>query len=213
MPQIRAGGGTLCAGCNAFELEVRDKQGRRQAMNKTATVIAASAVIALLAAYAAIANCGKAGCGAAPCGTGACGDKAASGCAVSAGCAEKTACAAAGVKTETAPAEIDTAALAALLRAKTPVVVLDARSGKYDDGRRIPGAKALAPTATEEAAAKLIPSKDALVVTYCSNLKCPASEALAKRLRELGFGNVLEYRPGIAGWVEAGNAIEQAPKG
>ena len=42
-------------------------------------------------------------------------------------------------------AVVNTEALAALLRAKVPVTLLDARTGKYDDGRRIPGAKTLSP--------------------------------------------------------------------
>lgn len=105
-------------------------------------------------------------------------------------------------------AEIDTLALATLLGSAAKVVVLDARSGKYDDGRRIPGAKTLSPGATADQAAAHIPSKDALVVTYCSNLQCPASRMLAKRLKSLGYENVLEYPKGIAGWAEDGQPIE-----
>ena len=104
-------------------------------------------------------------------------------------------------------ATINTATLAVLLRAKAPVVVLDARSGKFDDGRRIPGAKALSATATAEQAAALIKTKDTLVVTYCSNLKCPASSYLAKRLTALGYKNILEYSEGIDGWTKAGHAV------
>ena len=43
--------------------------------------------------------------------------------------------------------------------AKVPAVVLDARAGKWDDGKRIPGAKALAAAATAAEAAALIPAK------------------------------------------------------
>ena len=102
---------------------------------------------------------------------------------------------------------ISTAALAALRRAKLPLVVLDARTGKFDDGRRIPGAKSLSAAATAEQAAALIKTKDTLVVTYCSNLKCPASSYLAKRLAKLGYKNVIEYAHGIDGWTKAGNAV------
>ena len=107
-------------------------------------------------------------------------------------------------------AEIGVQALATLIRSGVPVVVLDARSGKYDDGRRLPGARALAPSATAEDAAKFLPTKQALAVTYCSGVKCPASGALAKQLRTLGYENVLEFREGIEGWVAAGHAIEKA---
>jgi rhodanese-related sulfurtransferase len=102
---------------------------------------------------------------------------------------------------------LETSALAALIQAKTPLVLLDARSGKWDDGRRLPGAKQLHPKATEAEAAKLIPAKDSLVVTYCSNVKCQASPQLAKRLRGYGYTNVIEYPQGIDGWVEAGHPV------
>ncbi len=107
-------------------------------------------------------------------------------------------------------AEINTSGLKALLDSGAKVHILDARSGKYDDGRRIPGAESLAASATEEQAEKALPSKDALVVTYCSNLKCPASAMLAKRLKGLGYKNVIEYRHGIEGWANAGYPVEAA---
>lgn len=88
-------------------------------------------------------------------------------------------------------------------------VLLDARSAKYDDGYRIPGAKSLTSESTPEEIAAIIPSKDSAVVTYCSNLKCPASEALAKHLKTLGYTNVKEYPEGIAGWREAGGNVHK----
>ena len=109
-------------------------------------------------------------------------------------------------------AVVNTEALAALLRTKVPVVVLDARTGKFDDGRRLPGAKALSPTAKDEEVTALLPDKNALVVTYCVGLKCPASHLLGEKLRALGYVNVLEYKEGIDGWTAAGNAVEQAAK-
>lgn len=109
-------------------------------------------------------------------------------------------------------AVVNTEALAAMLRAKVPAVLLDARSGKYDDGRRLPGAKALAPTAKDEEVKAMLPDKEALVVTYCSNLKCPASHLLGEKLRGLGYVNVLEYHEGIEGWTTAGHTVEPAAK-
>jgi rhodanese-related sulfurtransferase len=133
---------------------------------------------------------------------GTCGAKAAkSSCSsdVKAACGAKQASVEAGV--------INTAALDALLSAKTPLVLLDARSGKYDDGRRIPGAKSLNSKSSADAVASVIPAKDALVVTYCANVKCPASAKLAKHLIELGYTNILEYPEGIDGWVAAGKEV------
>ena len=47
-------------------------------------------------------------------------------------------------------------------------------------------------------------------MTYCSNLKCPASSRLARRLRELGYTSVLEYPYGIEGWTKAGHEVTTA---
>ena len=109
---------------------------------------------------------------------------------------------------ESQDAELNTSALKVLLRAEVPLLVLDARSAEFDDGRRIPGAKQLSPKAAEEEAAALIKSKDQLIVTYCNNPKCPASRNLFKRLKEFGYKNVIEYPYGIQGWVKAGNKYE-----
>ena len=88
-------------------------------------------------------------------------------------------------------------------------ILLDARSGKYDDGFRIPGAKSLNAKSTAEEIAKVVPAKDALVVTYCSNLQCPASKALFDHLSSLGYTNLKEYPEGIAGWRAAGGKVVQ----
>lgn len=105
-------------------------------------------------------------------------------------------------------AVINTQALKALMDAGAKVTVLDARTGKYDDGRRIPGAKSLSSEATEKDVRKAVRKKDQLVVTYCGNLQCPASGMLAEHLKALGYKNVIEYPMGIAGWAEAGNDVE-----
>lgn len=103
---------------------------------------------------------------------------------------------------------ITTVELQQIVASEKDVTILDARQGQWDDGRRVPGAKALSPKATAEQAAAAIPSKDAKVVTYCTNLQCPASKLLAERLRKLGYKNVNEYPNGIEGWVKAGNKID-----
>lgn len=107
---------------------------------------------------------------------------------------------------------VNTAALEAMLRAKTPMTLLDARTGKFDDGIRIPGALSLAPDAADAQVAAMLPDKQKLVVTYCSNLKCPASRMLGEKLRTLGYGNVLEYHEGLEGWMAAGNAVEKVAR-
>lgn len=89
------------------------------------------------------------------------------------------------------------------------MVILDARTGKWDDGKRIPGAKTLSAGDSDEKIAEMLPNKSALIVTYCGGVKCPASNQLAERLKKLGYTNILEYPEGIAGWEEKGNKVEQ----
>ena len=105
---------------------------------------------------------------------------------------------------------ISTNALKAMLNSKVPLTLLDARTGKYDDGKRLPGAKALSPECTAEDAAKVIPAKDAFVVTYCANLQCPAGHKLLDNLKKLGYVNVVKYPDGIEAWVKAGNEVTAA---
>jgi len=110
------------------------------------------------------------------------------------------------------PATIEPNTLAVLLKSGVPLVVLDARTGKWDDGRRVPGAKSLGAKANAKQAASLVKAKDTLVVTYCSSTKCPASNQLAERLKGLGYTNVIEMPKGIKGWAEAGLKIDNVKK-
>lgn len=103
--------------------------------------------------------------------------------------------------------ELSTDQLKALLASESAPVVLDARTGKFDDGRRIPGAKSLNAGSSAEEVQAVVADKHTPVVTYCSNLKCPASAQLAAHLRKLGYTNVKEYPQGIEGWVEAGHPV------
>lgn len=109
-------------------------------------------------------------------------------------------------------AEINTAALKSLIDSGTKVTLIDARTGKYDDGRGIPGAINLSPDASDAVIMGALPSKDAMIVTYCVNTKCPASRQLAGKLIKMGYKHVLEYPQGIEGWVSDGNPIKPASK-
>jgi rhodanese-related sulfurtransferase len=88
--------------------------------------------------------------------------------------------------------------------------IIDARPKKYDNGERIPGAIQLAPNASEAVIKSILPNKNAAIITYCGNTKCPASKQLAARLKLLGYTHVREYPAGIAGWKAAGGTVEKA---
>ena len=107
-------------------------------------------------------------------------------------------------------ATINTLALKAMIDSGADMIILDARSKEYDDGKRIPGAVTLTAQSTVQEIQKVIKTKDKLVVTYCANLQCPASDMLYKHLKSLGYSNVMEYPEGIQAWVEAGNPVVKA---
>jgi rhodanese-related sulfurtransferase len=81
------------------------------------------------------------------------------------------------------------------------------RAEHFADGH-LPGAIHIHYEQAQERAADLLPDKDALIVTYCSNADCQNSDIAAKTLRELGYTNVRRYVEGKQDWVAAGLALE-----
>jgi rhodanese-related sulfurtransferase len=84
------------------------------------------------------------------------------------------------------------------------VTVVDALGGEYWARQHLPGAIPLVAADVRAKAAELLPSRDAAIVTYCSNQACPNSEQVATALVGLGYTNVRKYRDGIEDWVAAG---------
>lgn len=60
---------------------------------------------------------------------------------------------------------------------------------------------------------ELVPDKDQPVIVHCSSNDCLASTKASKKLEELGYTQVYEFKPGIQGWDEAGNAFEGSEAG
>lgn len=88
------------------------------------------------------------------------------------------------------------------------VTLVDALPTSYYDQQHLPGALNLIESDVAEQAAVLLPDKAAAIVTYCSNIGCTNSQAVATRLEALGYTNVRKYREGIQDWVEAGLPVE-----
>ncbi|MFL6111382.1 MAG: rhodanese-like domain-containing protein [Catenulispora sp.] len=86
--------------------------------------------------------------------------------------------------------------------------VLDALAGAYWERQHLPGAIPLAAEDVEKVHAELLPDRDALIVTYCSNPACGNSQDVARELERLGYTNVRKYREGIEDWVAAGLPLE-----
>ncbi len=90
------------------------------------------------------------------------------------------------------------------------VIVVDALPASYFEQAHLPGALNLVETDVETQAPRLLPDKDAAIVTYCSNPACPNSQNVATQLERLGYTNVRKYREGIQDWTEAGLPVQSA---
>jgi rhodanese-related sulfurtransferase len=88
--------------------------------------------------------------------------------------------------------------------------VLDALAGAYWEKQHLPGAIPLHADEVEAAHRGLLPDRDALIVTYCSNPACQNSQQVAGKLEQLGYTNVRKYREGIEDWAAAGLPLESA---
>lgn len=88
------------------------------------------------------------------------------------------------------------------------VVLIDALPASYYDQIHLPAALNLVESDVDTEAPRLLPDKNATIVTYCSNEACGNSQAVATRLERLGYTAVRKYREGIQDWVTAGNPTE-----
>jgi rhodanese-related sulfurtransferase len=86
------------------------------------------------------------------------------------------------------------------------VTLLDCNGTKTFSRFHIPGAIDF--EANKDRLEKLLPAqKDALIVSYCSNEKCPRYKQGCEAAAKLGYTQVKHYAPGIRGWTNAGEAV------
>jgi rhodanese-related sulfurtransferase len=88
------------------------------------------------------------------------------------------------------------------------VTLIDALAGTYWEKQHLPGAIPLHAEHVERIHRDLLPDRDALIVTYCSNPACSNSQEVASKLERLGYTNVRKYREGIEDWAAAGLPLE-----
>jgi rhodanese-related sulfurtransferase len=89
------------------------------------------------------------------------------------------------------------------------IILVEALPPMYYQDMHLPGAINVPHTEIDTLAPELLPDKSAEIITYCASLPCPNSEIAAKRLIELGYTNVKEYREGKQDWFEAGYPVIQ----
>ena len=90
------------------------------------------------------------------------------------------------------------------------VTVVDALGGDYYAKQHLPAAVPLTPGDVDAQASRVLPDRDAVIVTYCTGPSCPNSGQVADRLTALGYTNVRKYREGIEDWTAAGLSTESA---
>lgn len=86
-------------------------------------------------------------------------------------------------------------------------IVVETLGPQHYEEAHLPGAINIPHTETARVAAELLPDRDALVVTYCSNAACQDSEVAANVLESLGYANVWRYVEGKQDWIAAGLPI------
>lgn len=89
------------------------------------------------------------------------------------------------------------------------ITLVEALPAKYFRKEHLPGAINLPLDEIDALALRLLPEKDALIVTYCADTACPNSGIAAERLQQLGYTNVREYVEGKQDWIEAGLPTER----
>jgi rhodanese-related sulfurtransferase len=87
-------------------------------------------------------------------------------------------------------------------------IVVEALPATHYEDSHLPGAQNLPHDSDEATIAAVLPDRDATVVVYCSNLACPNSTILSRRLAQLGYTDVREYEDGKEDWITAGLPVE-----
>ena len=88
-----------------------------------------------------------------------------------------------------------------------PIIVEALGAGYYDDAH-LPGAINIPPSQVDRFAAALLPDRQAQIVVYCTGTSA-SSDAVARRLEQLGYAAVAVYSGGKEDWVEHGLPLER----
>ena len=105
------------------------------------------------------------------------------------------------------PTTIDRDGVAEVIATGSAVIV-EALPASYYEDAHLPGALHLPHDSDDATIAEVLPVPAALVVVYCSNLACPNSAILSRRLTQLGYSDVRRYEAGKEDWITAGLPTE-----
>ena len=88
------------------------------------------------------------------------------------------------------------------------VTVVETLPLQYYEQGHLPGALHLGNEHVAGIAPRLLPNKDATIVTYCASTTCQNSAQAARALETAGYTDVREYIEGKADWESAGLPLE-----
>jgi rhodanese-related sulfurtransferase len=94
--------------------------------------------------------------------------------------------------------------LRARLDGGVPTMLFEALPEKYYCDGHLPGALQVDYENVRNAAAALVPDKNATVVVYCASATCRNSDIAANQFDALGYTDVRVYVEGKKDWMEAG---------
>jgi rhodanese-related sulfurtransferase len=100
--------------------------------------------------------------------------------------------------------EISTEELKKILNDSKQAVLVDCRASEKYIKEHIPGAVNLPLRLVEEKHEDVLPNKDMLIITSCESYMCSTSVNCYKKLKGLGYKNLLEYSGGITDWKANG---------
>jgi len=95
-----------------------------------------------------------------------------------------------------------------MMEMHVPFVLIDARSHEEYEKGHLPGAESIPSYHLGKQVLNRHKKTDT-IVTYCTDFDCEASTIAARKLENLGFTRVVEFKGGIKDWKEAGYPIEK----
>jgi len=89
--------------------------------------------------------------------------------------------------------------------------LIDTRSVPEFEEAHIKGAINIPEKSFKENAEKILTDKEALLIMYCSGIKCGKSKRTAKVANEMGYNNIMIYDDGFPVWEEKGYDFVPGP--
>lgn len=106
------------------------------------------------------------------------------------------------------PTPISRDELRAALAADDPPVLIEALGAAYYADAHLPGAINIPPGHVDRVAHEFVPDTESLIVVYC--IGGDSARLVARRLSDLGYGQVRVYEGGKQDWVGHGLPVERA---